>query len=95
MVARPEDAEAIEWDETNEAHLAAHGIGAHDVWQVCSGAVAWVPNKRHRSGDWKVVGYNSGGRALTVIMRYYPDRRVLRPITGWPCTDSERTKYLS
>ena len=54
----------------------------------------WVPNKKHRAGDWKLVGFTRSGRALTVIVRSYEDRRVLRPITGWDCTVGDVSKYL-
>jgi len=52
------------------------------------------PNRKHRAGDWKMVGTTRGGRALTIVVRWQEERVVLRPITGWDCTRGERSRYL-
>jgi hypothetical protein len=44
-------------------------------------------------GDWKMIGRTRGGRRLTIVVRYYADRRTVRPITGWETPKSERSKY--
>lgn len=62
------------------------GVGAVDGEPVDVAGVV--------GGVGPVVGYDRGGRLLTLICRYYPDRRLLRPITGWPTTAGERTRYL-
>jgi hypothetical protein len=53
-----------------------------------------VPNVRHRAGDWKMLGQTNGGRRLTIVVRLYSDRNVLRPITGWDSTAGERSRYF-
>ncbi len=87
-------AELIDWDSGNEEELHDHRINLRDVDDVFSGRPRWVPNKRGRSGDFLMIGYNRSMRALTIAVAYDEIRRALRPITGWDCTDGERTKYL-
>ena len=79
----------MEWDEGNEAELAVHRISPAEVEETWTNREIWVPNRRRRPGDWKLRGRTSGGRALTIVIRYYPDRRTVRPITGWDATASE------
>lgn len=90
----PRDAEALELDEGNEEELRRHEITLDEVEQVWTNVRIFVPNRRHRAGDWKMMGLTDGGRALTIVMRYFPDRRTLRPITGWDSTSGERTRYM-
>ncbi len=41
-----------------------------------------------------MIGYTDGGRALTLNVEMHEDTRNLRVITGWDCTQGERTRYL-
>lgn len=91
----PREAESWEWDEDNESELAAHGISVDEVEQVWAEGPEWVRNKKHRAGDYKMLGPTFGGRLLTIVVRYNPDRRSNRAITGWDSTDGEKTRYLS
>ncbi len=90
----PRSAEALEWDEGNESELAAHRISSLDVEDVFWSKPIWFPNRDNRSGEWKMLGRNRGGRALTIVCAWDDVRRVLRPITGWDATDGEKGKYL-
>lgn len=92
--AHPADAEAWEWDEGNESELAAHQISPEEVEGVWWNGPVFVPNVKHKEGDWKMIGATEGGRRLTVIIRYDAGRRTVRPITGWLATPGERSKYL-
>jgi len=49
---------------------------------------------RQHAGDWKMMGTTRGGRRLTIVIRFYEDRAVLRPITGWDTTVGERARYF-
>lgn len=91
----PREAESWEWDEDNESELAAHFISVDEVDQVWAEGPEWVRNRKHRSGDYKMLGPTFGGRLLTIVVRYNPDRRINRAITGWDSTDGEKTRYLS
>jgi uncharacterized DUF497 family protein len=90
----PEDAEAWEWDEGNESHLAESGITPVDVEDIFWNGPKWARNRSHRSGDWKMMGLTRGNRRLTIVLRFDVDRRQLRPITGWEPTKGERRKYF-
>lgn len=90
----PSEAECWGWDEGNEEELAAHRILPEEVEDVWWEGPIWVPNIKHRSGDWKMIGLTGAGRRLTIVVRYYEDRRLLRPITGWETTDGERNRYF-
>jgi uncharacterized DUF497 family protein len=90
----PSQAEVLGWNDGNEAELAAHKITLAEVRQVWANEPLFVPNIRHRAGDYKMIGLTDGGRALTIVIRYEADGRVLRPITGWDATAGERSRYL-
>lgn len=94
MAGHPREAESIEFDEGNEAELAAHHISPLEVVQLMCNEPRWARNKRRRAGVWKAVGHTDGGRALTVPVAYDEIRLSLRPITGWDTTDGERSRYL-
>lgn len=89
----PGAAEEFQWDEGNEGELAQHHITPTEVHEVWEDAQAFVPNRRHRAGDWKMLGRTAGGRRLTIVLRFYDDQRLLRPITGWECTQAELSRY--
>jgi hypothetical protein len=91
---QPASAAAWEWDDGNERELASHKITAMEVYEVWMGRPIWIPNKRHRSGDWKMLGRTAGGRRLSVVVRFYEDRAVLRAITGWDSTPGELARYF-
>lgn len=91
---KPWHAEAFEWDEANEGELARHRVSPADVENVFESSPVWVPNRKRRSGDWKMVGHTRGGRALTIVVSWDEARLVLRPVTGWNATSSDVTRYL-
>jgi uncharacterized DUF497 family protein len=79
----PSDAEDLEFDEENEAHLAEHHITANEVTQVWCDAPVYVPNKRGLTAAWLMLGDTDGGRSLTVAVLTLEISLRLRPITGW------------
>ncbi|NUR03420.1 MAG: BrnT family toxin [Streptomyces sp.] len=98
-MANPEHAEAFEWDPDDEdrgntAHLARHHITPAEAEQVFTNGGRFVPNTGQHSGDWLLIGRTDGGRALALPLAYYPDRRIIRIITGWDATQGQRAKYL-
>jgi uncharacterized DUF497 family protein len=100
----PEDAEVFDWDDPddevgNTAHLAESrpdrpGISMSDAESVFWNGCTFVPNKRYRSGDWKMIGLTDGGRVLTLVISYDSGFRRIRVITGWDTTAGERSRYL-
>lgn len=79
----PSQASEFEWDDRNESELARHGIVPDEAEQVFDNHPTWIPNKRNRPGDWKMVGQTNGGRSLTIIVRVTDYGYHLRAITGW------------
>ncbi len=94
MTTHPSVGEWWEWDEENEQELAGHHITPQEVYEVWANGPIWAPNKRHRAGDWKMLGRTDGGRQLAIVIRFYADRSMLRPITGWDATAGEQSRYL-
>jgi uncharacterized DUF497 family protein len=92
----PRDAEGFEWDDENAAHLSQphHPISEDEAEDVFYNGPVWVPHRRKRE-RWKMIGYTDGGRALTILVDVKVRTRQLRAFTGWECTPSERTRYLS
>lgn len=80
----------LEWDEDNEAEIAAHGVRPAEVEQILGNRHVVRRNKKRRSGVYKLIGFTDGGRILTVILgeTWTPDR--YRPITAWDSTRGER-----
>ncbi len=91
---RPWEAEGFEWDEGNEDELwDPHRILPWEVEEVFWNGPVWAPNKKGRSGDWVMVGRTNGGRKLTIPVEVRAATRELRPITGWPSSRGELSKY--
>jgi hypothetical protein len=41
-----------------------------------------------------MLGGTDGGRWLAIVIRFFADRSMLRPITGWDATVGEQSRYL-
>ncbi len=93
----PSQADGFEWDADNEGELerAQHPVRPYEAEQVFMRGPRWARNKRDGSGEWKMIGYTRGGRALTIILTLTDAGRTIRVITGWDATPAERTKYLN
>jgi uncharacterized DUF497 family protein len=92
-MAHPEDAEFLEFDDDNEAHLAIKGVSPAEVNQVFLGDPLWAPNLKGRTADWLMIGRTDGGRPLVVMVTYDEARAVLRPITARTCEKDEVSKW--
>ena len=89
----PGQADDLEFDEVNEAHLARHGISATEVTQVWLNEPIYVPNKEALTARWLMLGDTAGGRSLTVAVVTLDLVRRLKPITGWNSTAGELTRW--
>lgn len=89
----PSQASGIDWDDGNERELARHGITLADVLQVFANRPAWTRNRKHRAGQYKMVGETDGGRRLTIVILMAEDSDKARPITGWDSTRGELTRH--
>lgn len=55
----------------------------------------FAPNKRHRAGDWKMLGRTDAGRPLAVVVHLDETRLALRAVTGWNATKGEMSRYFN
>lgn len=92
-VVHPRDAEDLEFDEANEAHLAHHHITALEVVQVWWSEPVYVPNRKGLAAAWLMFGDTDAGRSLTIAVVVDDIRSRLRPITGWDSTSGELTRW--
>ena len=90
---QPWEAEGFEWDDENKRKIARHHIWEWEVEEVFWNWPIWAPNKKGRAGDRLMVGETDGGRKLTIPVQVKPITRQLRPITGWPSSQAELSKY--
>lgn len=95
MIMHPREAEGFEWDDANESELTQphHPIQPWEVEEVFWNRPVWATNRGGRSGDYLMVGETNGGRRLTIPVRVNCITRQLRPITGWPSTQGDLSKY--
>ena len=92
-MAHPEDAELVEFDDANEAHLAAHRVSPAEVVQVFNADPLWAANVKGRTADWLMIGRTRAGRALVVAVIFDEARSVLRPVTARSCDEREVSKW--
>jgi hypothetical protein len=93
MILPPTEAEDLEFDEVNEAHLAQHGVSATEVVQAWLNEPVYVPNKQGLAAAWLMLGDTDGGRPLTVAVITIEVWLRLRPVTGWTSSSWELTKW--
>lgn len=89
----PRDADDLDFDDENEAHLAQHSITRIEVAEVFEDQPVFVPNKKGLAATWLMLGDTDAGRALTVAVVVIETFRRLRPITGWTSTPGELTRW--
>ena len=81
----PGTALAFEWDDTNEDHLAEHGLLPHEVEEVFMNGATFRKNRRSAVGAWLMRGRTDAGRGLCVAVLWSDEEAgILRAITGWP-----------
>jgi hypothetical protein len=78
-------------DEVNEAKFVSHGLTSFQIIEVLESVHTIVHNRKHRRGLYLVIGRDLKGVCIAIPVEYTHDPAVWRPITAWPCQDSERT----
>lgn len=91
----PRNAVGFDWDEENEEHLARHGVTPEEVEQVFLGQRAFARNKTNRRGEWMMIGWTTGGRALSIIVNVRDKTATLRVITGYDAPPPDVARHLS
>ena len=88
-----------EWDESNENHVARHGISPEEVEEVVfedfAPSIVFERQRRTRKGEmrWIVLGKTGGGRLLFVVIAPRPDRGYWRCVTAREMTRKQRQVY--
>lgn len=92
-MVHPSDADWLEFDEANEAHLATHQVRASELMEVFASSPLWARNKKGRTAAWLMVGRTRGGRPLVAMVIHDARRRSVRPVTARTCTVSEVRRW--
>jgi uncharacterized protein len=81
----------FEWDDSNVLHLAlGHGIEPEEAEEVLAVAPLFRRTKR---GHYVAFGRARSGRLLVIVFEKR-DKGLVRVITGWDMSASERNYYL-
>jgi len=81
----------FEWDEGNVVHLALrHGIEPEEAEEVFAIAPLFRKTKR---GHYAAFGPSQAGRLMVIVFEK-KTKGVVRVITGWDMSSSERRYYL-
>ncbi len=78
---------ALRWDESNEAHIARHGVEPWEVEEVVENARGLVLVAKER---YRVTAPTRGGRYLTVFVDRGPYGREYYVVTARDATPRER-----
>ena len=83
----------LEWDDTNEAHCARHGVTPTLVQAIMNDAPKFYANREGRTGTHMVIGSDELDRLWTIIILPAGAQGRWRAITGWPSTNTETGLY--
>jgi len=78
-------------DDLNERKISSHGLSVRQIIQVLENKHVVIPNRKHRKGLYLVIGMDNGGNCIAIPVEPTYDSKLWRPITSWPCKNSERT----
>ena len=78
-------------DDLNETKISSHGLSVRQIIQVLENKHVVIPNRKHRKGLYLVIGMDNGGTCIAIPVEPTYDSKLWRPITSWPCKNSERT----
>jgi uncharacterized DUF497 family protein len=76
-------------DDENREKFASHGLSARRVLQVLENEFEVVPNRKRRAARYLVIGRDNGGTCIAIPVTPTHDRTLWRPVTAWPCKESE------
>jgi len=84
---------AFQFDDKNIEKFATHGLTDRQVDQILDNEFLVVPNRKTGRGSYLLLGTDNGGACIAAPVEPTTDPEVWRPITAWPCKDSEHS-YL-
>jgi len=85
--------EELEFDDENRSEIEDHNITMMQIQSVLEGSPRFFRNKRGRAGTHQMIGPDSSGIVLTVPIIETPVHGLWRPITAWPSTKAQETKW--
>ncbi len=91
----PPKVEELDFDPYNVAEMSRHGVECEDVIAVLAGRHRFFRNRRGRAATHLMVGPDASGRMLTVPIAPTRIRGKWRPVTAWPSSKGQITKYGS
>jgi hypothetical protein len=80
------DVQDFQFDQTNTLHLARHGISKEKVQAVVARVPRYFKNLPGRTGSHVMVGPDSEGRFIYVVLGSGTHPGQWYPITGWRLT---------
>lgn len=83
----------LAFDDENEEKLGRRGISPEDVLDLLSQPHVLIRNRRRRRGSYKMIGRDSAGRVLTIILERTTIKTTWRPVTGWPSSRAEERQF--
>ena len=85
--------ERFKWESENLAHCARHDVTPVVASDVKDGAPLFFLNDPDKTGSHVMVGPDSSDRFWTIIISPTENDGEWKPITGWPSTRTEITRY--
>ena len=84
----------LAFDDENEEKLGRRGISPEDLLDALSQPHVLIRNKRRSRGLYKMIGKDSAGRILTIILEPTTTKSTWRPVTGWRSSRGEVRQFL-
>lgn len=91
-MSRPPRIADFMFDDENIDKMWEHGVRPRQVRQVLDNRPAVAVNRKGRRGLWMVIGRDNGGACITIPVEPTSDPTVWRPITAFPCKESEEAR---
>ena len=91
-MSRPPRVADFVFDDEKVDKMWEHGIRQEQVRQVLDNRPAIVINRKGRRVLYMIIGRDNGGACITVPIEPTADVLVWRPITAWPCKESEEAR---
>ena len=80
------------FDDENVDKIAEHGLSVRQVRQILGNPHYVGPNRKRRRASHILIGLDNGGSCITVPIERTLDPLVWRPVTAWPCKESEQAR---
>ena len=78
-------------DDDNDRKFGLHGVSSSEVLQVVGNTYVVRRNRRGHRARYQVIGLTDGGSCITIPIEPTHVNDVWRPVTAWPCKQSELT----